>query len=377
MTHSIYPPSGADGWVMCPMWVQMNRRYPKEETEASREGTAAHWVWAEALAGRPISVGAVAPNGVIVTEEIMEGAEVFIDTVHTRLGTNTKGLHIEERLAIKRVHRDCFGTPDLWGFLTSNGWVLELLDYKFGHRYVDEFENWQCINYAAGILDVLAEAMNIPIGLLDQRVTVNITVVQPRCYYRGAPVRTWSIPAADLRGYVNRLNMAADVAERWPDRAVTNSACRDCSGRHACPALQQAGYSDAEFATESPPVELSPEAASLELKMLERAYERLGARLEGLTEAVMTHIRQGRPASFHRVEQNPGRQVWAKSIEEVVSLGELYGKDLRKPSLVTPKQAQKMGIDEAVIKTYSTTPMGSFKLVQINPADARRVFGLT
>lgn len=371
--HSMYPPSGSDGWVLCPLWVKVNQLYPKPETEETREGTAAHWVWSEALFGRPVLEGATAPNGVIVTQDMLDAAEVFLEVVRERCAGLS--IHIEERVAIKRIHEKCFGTPDLWAFSTSNGWVLEVLDYKHGHRFVDEFENWQCITYTAGILDVLADAMGMPIGLFDQRVTVNITVVQPRCYYRGQPVRTWSVTASNLRAYINRLASAAEVAAKWTDQAVTNSACRDCPGRHVCPALQKAAYSDAEFATETTPIELSPEAASLELKMLERAYERLGARLEGMQEAVSTHIRQGRRVPFHRAEQSAGRTVWTAPHEAVVALGQLFGKDLSKPALVTPNQAKKLGIDESVIKSYSNTPMGSIKLVQINPADARRVFG--
>ena len=58
-------------------------------------------------------------------------------------------------------------------------------------------------------------------------------------------------------------------------------------------------------------------------------------------------------------------------------MGQLMGADLSKPGVVTPKQALKLGIDEAVIKAYSLTPLGSVKLVPDTAADARRVFGTT
>jgi hypothetical protein len=58
-------------------------------------------------------------------------------------------------------------------------------------------------------------------------------------------------------------------------------------------------------------------------------------------------------------------------------MGQLFGVDLSKPGVKTPKQAKKSGVDEAVIKAYSITPLGSIKLVPDNPADARRVFGST
>ncbi len=344
------------------------------------EGTAAHWVFAEMLEGRSVAEGAVAPNGVIVTDEMIEGGELTVDAVYKRLDvsgfdiTELMGLQIEQPVAVPAVHPQCWGTPDIRA-ASRKRMVLELFDYKFGHRFVDEYENDQCITYAAGVLDELAQAWDIPAGLLDQALQVNITVIQPRCFYKGAPVRTWSVTASELRGHVNKLAMAAEEALGPNPRAVTNDGCIDCPGRHACPALQKAAYSFAEFAVTSSPVELPPAAASLELRMMERALARLQARVDGLQEAVAVHIRQGAPTPFHRVEQSYGRAQWTIPPEQLIAMGKLYGVDLSKPAVKTPKQAAASGVDEAVIKAYSIVPMGKLKLVPDNPADARRVFG--
>ena len=125
------------------------------------------------------------------------------------------------------------------------------------------------------------------------------------------------------------------------------------------------------------PVELPPAAASLELRMMERALERLQARVEGMREALATYIRQGHSVPFHRAEQGYCRQQWTMPVDQVLAMGSLMGVDLSKPGVKTPKQALKSGVDEAVIKAYSVTPLGSVKLVPDNPADARRVFGTT
>ena len=109
--------------------------------------------------------------------------------------------------------------------------------------------------------------------------------------------------------------------------------------------------------------------------MLERSLERLQARVEGMREAVATYIRQGHSVPFHRAEQGYGRQQWTMPVDQVLAMGSLMGVDLSKPGVKTPKQALKSGVDEAVIKAYSITPLGSIKLVPDNPADARRVFG--
>jgi len=353
----------------------MNQAYPQADTPETLEGHAAHWVFAEMLAGRIVCEGQVAPNGVVVTEEMVEGAELVVDTVRARIPAGVP-LHVEERVAIARIHPQCFGTPDIWAYVTQTG-VLEVIDYKFGHRFVDEYENDQGIAYTAGIIDHLAELMQKGPGLIDQMIKVNFTVIQPRCFYKGAPVRTWSVLASDLRGHINQLAGAAELALMPNPPAVTNSECRDCPGRHACPALQQAAYADAEFATRSSPVELAPAAASLELRMMEHALERLQSRVEGMREAVATYIRQGHAVPWHRAEQGYGRTQWTIPAEQVVAMGSLMGVDLSKNGAKTPKQAIKSGVDETVIKAYSITPMGSVKLAPVNPADARRVFGST
>lgn len=369
--HSILPPSGAKAWRQCPAWVSMNHHYPKPDTPETLEGNAAHWVAWELLAGRQVCEGQICPNNIVVTEEMIEGGELMVETIRLRIPPDAK-IYVERPVSCATINAHCWGTPDVWAFF---GDTLEIIDYKFGHRFVDEFENDQCVTYAAGIIDQIAEQLQIGAGVLDQQLKVNITIVQPRCFYKGASVRTWSTIGSDLRPQINKLYAAAELALMPNPVAITNIECLDCPGRHVCPALQKSAYSDAEFAVQSTPVELSPAAASLELKMLERALDRLQSRVDGLKEVVTGHIRAGNFVPWHRVEQGYGRQRWNMTNDEVIILGQLMGVDLSKPGVKTPKQALQSGVDAAVITEYSSTPMGSLKLVPDNPADARRVFG--
>jgi hypothetical protein len=110
---------------------------------------------------------------------------------------------------------------------------------------------------------------------------------------------------------------------------------------------------------------------------MEHALARLQSRVEGMREAVTVYIRQGHAVPWHRAEQGYGRTQWTIPTEQVIAMGSLMGVDLSKPGAKTPTQAKKSGVDEAVIKAYSLTPLGSLKLVPDNPADARRVFGST
>src|SRR5205085_9695018 len=104
-------------------------------------------------------------------------------------------LHVEGLIEISILHDLNWGTPDAWVY-SPRSLTLDVFDFKFGHGFVSEFENWQLIGYAAGFL----ESLGID-GHADQALRVNLHVVQPRAYHRAGPVRTWSVLASDLRPY--------------------------------------------------------------------------------------------------------------------------------------------------------------------------------
>lgn len=368
MKHSFLPPSGAYAWGTCALWPSMNEKFPQDDSPESIEGTAAHWVAFEPFNGKKVSAGMTAPNGVIVTEEMIEGGELLAETLGTRM-KGMENLHIEETLPISFIDPDCFGTPDIWASGMGN-FDVEIVDYKFGHRFVDEFFNPQGLLYLLGVL----EKLQIP-WESDKSVKVNFTIVQPRCYYKGSPVRTHSFRVSEAEFLFYSLREAAKNARISQPTATTNPHCGNCPGRHACQALQLAAYSDAEFANNRQPLELSPRAAGLELRILERAYERLGARVDGLRELVLANLKKGEKIPYFHIEEGKGRSQWNVPVEQVITMGQMFGKDLAKPGVLTPNQAKKAGIDESVIKAMSFVPSGGLKLVADNPADAQRVFG--
>lgn len=341
----------------------MNSVYKQEGSSAeAEEGTAAHWVWREMLEGRPVAVGMPTPNNLIVTDEMIEGAELLVGVVLERTGGLTSPLHIEETLAISSIHPDCFGTPDIWG---ATRYHIDIVDYKFGHRFTDEYFNPQLLCYLAGIVSLF---------IWPGDPTVSLTIVQPRCFYKGSPVRTHTFKLSEAIPHFKSLMRAATAAHQPNPMATTNEGCGYCPGRHACSALQHAAYSDAEFSTDRAPLDLSPAQASLELRMLSRALERLEARVDGLRESTLSNIRAGKPTPHYRAEQGYGRAQWTLPEDQIITMGQMFGKDLSKTSVITPTQAKKY-IDEDVIKAYSFRPVTPLKLVADNPIDARKVFG--
>lgn len=369
--HAFLPPSSASSWALCALWPTMNQRYPREASAEAAEGTAAHWAAWEILANRECKEGTAAPNGQIITEEMLDGADLLVDIIRARIPAMP---HIEDQIAIP-FGTGNFGTPDVWA-VSSHRQQIEIIDYKFGHRFVDEFWNFQGLCYLAGIVEILSKLWRIGPGLMDQQgLTVSFTVVQPRCFYKGKPVRTHTFQLIEAREHFNRLANMAEASTVSAPVATTNVHCIDCPGRHACSALQLAAYSDAEVSNARSPVDLTPEAAALELRFLSRSLDRLEARVDGLKELVIANLRAGKGVPYFRLEPGYGRKSWTIPDGQVIAIGQMFGKDLSKVAVVTPNQASKAGIDESVVAANSFTPSTALKLVAENPADARKVFG--
>ena len=375
MAHAFLPPSGASSWGHCSLWPTMNRRFPQPESAEAIEGTAAHWVAWEYLAGRRVELGAKTPNGTLVTEEMQEAGEFVADTITARTGSPefAPGL-TEQTIQCSAISPHSFGTPDHWAY-KINLTHIEIFDFKFGHRYVDEFWNPQGLCYLAGALDYLSRLLGIEPATLEPVMTVSFTVIQPRCFYRGEPVRTHTFKLIETREHFNRLANMAEAALLSNPSATTNEYCGDCPGRHACSALQLACYTDAEYSNARTPLELAPAAAALELRFLMRALARLEARVDGLKEQTISNIRAGKDVPYFRAEPSYGRTGWKIPDTQVVALGQMYGHDLSKPGVITPKQAEKAGLPADVINSCTLTSSTGFRLVAENSTDAPRTFG--
>ncbi len=374
--HAFLPPSSAACWVVCPLWATMNRLYPQlGEKPAAAEGEAGHWAFAEMLFQRPALEGMSAPNGVALTEEMLEGAQLYVEAV-TEVYASMVVSHyaVEQRVQIPRIHVNNWGTPDTWLFghnPTTGRAKLVVLDYKFGYEIVEVFENWQLIDYACGLLDELGID-----GLGDQVTDVEFWVIQPRAPHREGPRRRWKTVASNLRPLFNKLEAAAHAAHaEHPLAKPEPDNCKHCPGRHTCEALQREGYKTAAVARMSTPLEMSQEAMGLELKMLQRAVKLAEARASGLAQQIEYALTAGQYSPHFAMESTPARLSWTKPDEEVIALGDLLGADLRaKPEAITPTQA-KAKLDPAVLEMYSHRPRGSLKLVPVNVASLRKVFG--
>lgn len=386
--HAPLPPSSAHRWVHCPGSPTLEKRYENsavdEDTAKARaEGHAFHWYSAILLHGNEAAVGAVAPNGIVVDDEMDEAARMYVADVFATLALNDMtpaDLHIEELVSIAGIDPDNWGTPDVWAFkgVGTKG-VLLIWDGKYGHKFVDAYENWQMIDYVAGILDAVA------IGFDRTKIKVAMSVVQPRNYHPSGPIRRWQMTATELHPRFELLEEAAKESKTEAARTIVGPWCDDCSGRHACEALHYAADGVADMVGGTTSLELPPDALGVELRLLHRAQKILNARITGLESEAMAAIRAGKAVPFYGIGNSIAREQWTKDAADVIAFGVGMGVNLAKPPApVTPNQARdamkKTGMTVEVatelLKTISDRPPGSPKLIPADTNQAKRVFNL-
>lgn len=361
--HASIAPSSLAMRVACHAFAQMAEPYKDDPpTPESLEGDAAHWVNAQLMiTGVLPALGLMTPQGIPVDEDMQDGALIW----QGALGDCGQS---EFPVVIERLDpTDCWGTPDWWRYDPLAG-VLRVADYKYGHLYVDVYENWQLLAYTMGLMDTL--------GLDEKTTRIELTVVQPRNYRPEGPVRRWDFDAILLRNFTNRARFAIEKSRQANPEATVGTHCDFCPARHECHTLQKATMAAVTYSSSMDRVNMPPAAVAAELNILEAAAALIDARRTGLQAQAMALVKGGKLVPGWAIDHPLGRLAWTKTPPEIFMLGDLLGIDLRKePAPITPTQAAKKGIDQAVISTYAARPPGAAKLVQQDNTMARKIFG--
>lgn len=379
-THSILAPSGMSITMQCAAAPRMQLPYADSPpTEESLEGDAAHWL-AHAVAtwyinGNPNAQlpgkGDKAPNGVEITQEMIDGAELWAETVGT-------AANLESRVEVFGIHPHCYGTPDGDDFLAG---VLTVYDYKFGHRWVDVFENWQLVTYARGIIETRLG------GTCPDKI--RFVIVQPRAYGKGPVVREWECDATYLYNLTARVHARAHEAVDVngvpkPDAlATTGPECGDCKARHACSLFQAVAAKIVDESARADLMELEPKELGAELTYLTACIDRLKARVRGLEVQAEVMLVKGQRIPGWGMESHAGNLSWNDDVDvdEVAGFGATLNVALcRDVELVTPTQAKALlkhrALDPGLLDAYASRPHGKMKLVQSTTIQARKAFGV-
>jgi hypothetical protein len=338
----------------------------------------AHHVAARALASGVVpSVGThfeLDGRAWIVDEDMHDGAVEWADAMGP-------GCVVEEPVHIPRVHAECWGTPDGWRYTpgpTNETSVLRVGDYKYGHRYVDPFENLQ-----VGVGYVIGVASRLGLSSGDDSTVVEVVIVQPRAFHRDGPVQIWRTTLFKLNTLLKRVRDAVELAASANPPTQTGGHCRDCKARHICNTLRTSAAAIVDFSGNVEPGQLDTTAAAMELRILHEARERLESRYTGLFAQVDVAARGGQVVPGWSLEPGQARLEFEPdvTVDELRGLGIMLGVDLRKPdtvknNFVTPTQAIKnKKVDAGVISAYASRKPAGVTLKPDTGKAARKVFG--
>ena len=384
--HAVLAPSSAPQWGHCSGSVMANMNTPDLDSEESLKGTAVHWVgeeclraWRERGNGGPFCwdwVGKQDPNGVVIDEEMAEGAQIFVDDVlQVALENNAVGqMLIEHRVHMPQIHEQNWGTLDCCIPLFDKG-IIYLWDYKNGHRENRAKDNLQLIDYMAGLINEFG--IN---GHQDQRIRVVMRIVQPFCYKTDGPVDEWSFMLSDLRGYFNQLNAKAHEALTSPSLS-TGVWCRDCKAIRHCKAARMANYNLIDYVNE--PYEMDTmdgETLSVERKILTNGLISAKARLEAIEDELSHRISNGATDTGLALQSKAGNLAWSIPPEQAIALADQFQGKIAKNDVLTPTQAKARVPRELrqqfeqVMATVTRRPSGGLKLVDADDTIGARAF---
>lgn len=359
--HAFLAPSGSHIWGPggCPYYPTMAAAYPSGESEHTREGNAAHEMLASELAGEEVMSTA--------SSEMMEAVVMAAREVEKLRALSGSPGHVETGVKMPQVHpRQCWGTAD-WFDVNGPGNTVYVLDFKYGHRYVDPYENPQLVLYGLGALNHFGI---VPDGAWD----FVFVVVQPRAFHPDGPVKTWKCDGKRFMQLVAELRQAATDATRAEPVMRTGEHCNDCEGNIHCPAFQQVSGAALDVSRLGVPHEMGPAAVGTMRTYVASAIKRLQGMATGLDAEIERATRSGTTIPGWELKPGDTRRVWTVPVEEVKALGEMMGVELTKLAPITPTQAINAGIDGDVISAYSSKPPGSLKVAPSDKTAAAKAF---
>lgn len=355
-------PSNAGRWARCPASPRLEDRFPDSESEDAREGIAAHWLAEQVLGGHVETVEELtdrkAPNGVIITGEMVEHTQLYINAVHTVTRTPV----VERTIATLEGIED--GTPDAIYVAGTHG---HLWDLKYGYGIVEAPGNWQLAIYAIAIFTKHGWSLE----------DVTARIVQPRPFHPDGRVRPWTITRDAALALAQEIVAAANATRDPNAPAVSGPHCNYCRALHVCEAARRAALNGVDVSVASSSDQLPPDALAGELRQLRRAVDAIKLRLDAIEGHALDVIARGGIVPGWSVERAFGRRKWADPAM-LRALEALAGVPIYTEQPVTPAAAERAGVPRVLIDQFTTTPETGRKLVERDGSTkAAAVFGTT
>ena len=327
--HSILSPSGSHRWLNCTPSARLEQEFGDTESEAAKEGTAAHALCEHKLR-KALRMRSKRPVSDYDSDEMEECSDAYVDFVMeqveaARQACNDPIILIEQHLDFSCYVPDGFGTGDC--IIIADG-RLHIVDFKYGMGIlVDAKDNPQMKLYALG-------ALHIYDALYDIR-EVAMTIFQPR----RENVSTWTVPVEELKEWAEKeLKPKARMAYNGEGEYLPGEWCTFCRAAVRCRARAEEKLKLAQSEFKLPPLLTDSEIGEI-LMVLPDLTKWANEITAYATDAAVNHGKEW--DGFKVVE---GRSVRKYRDEEAVAQaaqGAGY-KDIYRKSLIPMTEMQKL-----------------------------------
>jgi hypothetical protein len=236
--HAKLSPSSAERWMTCPGSVVLSEGMPNKSSAFAEEGTLGHALGeASLLDGVPPQafIGTDfeyedhgAAKTATITQEMADHIQVYTDAVQEIAGK----LFVEVKVSI---NDQIYGTADAVVWSPTDA-CLYIRDLKFGAGVPVECD---------GNLQLKIYALAALLTMKYPAKTVDVGIVQPRCFHPAGPVRSTQFDVvelldfhADLMDAAAKVELAKTVKNLAPFTVPSEKGCRWCLAAPKCPALK-------------------------------------------------------------------------------------------------------------------------------------------
>ena len=268
--------------------MRLSRGIEKTESIYAAEGTRAHEIAATKLRNMG---GYHYPED--LSQDDLDAIETYVNFVWPLSSDNL--FMIERRFDLTEFYPELYGTADavVYNYALQK---LVVVDYKHGAGIPVEVENNSQLKYY-GLGAV--HALGLPIK------SVELVIVQPRCFHKDGPIRKWATTAQDLFEFLGDLISDADATKKEDAPLHVGEHCRFCPAQSSvCPAVREKSLEMARQVF-SPTQSYSPEALGKTLKMLPT----MEAWIAGVRSFAYQEAQAGRtPPGWKVVAKRPTRK---------------------------------------------------------------------
>lgn len=329
-----------------------------EGNDAAREGTAAG-EYLEKLLTRPGQeiIDRAAKNGVEFSHDIRFYTSEIAQDIFKNAATP---ILCEQKIDwVTRSGIIIAGQYDA-SYVGHDG-KLYVEDLKFGWVIVDVKRNWQLIGYAIGEIIRRQQAF--------ERIVLRIR--QPRPHHEDGPMREWELTYDQLLELKEEIELQMEALVRGEKQLTTGKQCKYCpAAGEACPAFNRMFYAGVDYVLDHHQQDhISDKELAFQMSLVQRVSEVMKIKSDSLKDLAVNRIKNGGIIPGWTTEESYGDRAWKKKVSPTV-IEALTGINVTETKMLSPAQAEKMGVPKDLVAKYVDRYFLGMKLV---PKDAGKL----